>query len=1154
MNYDILDLRGLTIRAFYSSGGKKAEEGFANFMERFLDPLLSKGAQPINIILVGEGGNQRRRDIYEKYKFKPEQDAEDEAVTEQKRLAHKMIYKFMLGLGCPAVSTKFCEADDTIGLLCQKLEGTKTVWTVDKDLTAICNSDLSPDDETTVMLSDGLAEEVEGIPFYQVGGRMVTLYKSIVGDASDQYKGVPGMGPAAFSKLVQEYGWDGCDQLIEAVDSGDFRELEEYRGEKPIAKLLDNKDSWRTSWLLAKLHPEWCYQTYQRKAVRPEWEKRLPEMWRLEKVMTKLGLPLELLDKYRKYTVNATLIECGDTILDAALAELKMTPVLAFDYESYDPIMHEPYRVAKKGRGFVDVLSQEQVGMSFVTGANLQNAYYLPVKHRDTNNHAPAVIEGTLVAMSEAEEETGAPITAHNASFERAVSLTNLEIEFDTMHDTTIMSSYVDENSRASLKYLSKALLNYDQATYADTVGDGDMTDISGEEVLQYGCDDSIVCGHLHVLFKLIMQCEDTWNFYCKNEPYFETLTTPQFVSGIPIDFEKMEGLDKADTEVLKSSLSELQDTLKEHCSKLDENAFHTLWAEVLQYETAKLEEAADKKADKKEEAGEFDDEIYPKSDFLSEERDKFPDILDKKEEEFRGKCIYKTFAPKEPEFTRQWVSDVAKSLGLPGVRSIRREKLADYADGIRLQTGEDLELTREQTQFVQIVDLLSEDNAQEDFLEFAADVAGEVEDGRPKYPDLWEGTELNVNSPPQMAQLFYGMMGLPILIRNEAKEGSKRDQFSLEGAPSTGSIAMETWKAELEDDDWRKAAIENVLSIRAVNTKRGLYYRPYPLWAAPQDGRIHPQIKNCGTITRRPSGTSPNILQVSKKDPQIRQTFLPQSRGEVVVSIDFSQQELAILAAMSQDENLLSCYTGPLDKRRDVHSMTGMAVLEAHAHRRTSYAEFVSLLREGDPEVILARKQAKMVNFLIVYGGSAAGLSRKLVVPKSMAKKFYDGFHKTYPSVADYQNRMVTSARKQGFVLTPFGNRKHCYPMFSASEYARSSWERQSINFPIQGGAADVLKMLLAAVVQDGVFERTKALMYAPVYDEVVSSVPVKGVAEYVQTMQKLMSIEIPGTTPVVLTTDVSIGKTWGRQLEISSPHATEEEITGTLKKLEVE
>ncbi len=262
----------------------------------------------------------------------------------------------------------------------------------------------------------------------------------------------------------------------------------------------------------------------------------------------------------------------------------------------------------------------------------------------------------------------------------------------------------------------------------------------------------------------------------------------------------------------------------------------------------------------------------------------------------------------------------------------------------------------------------------------------------------------------------------------------------------------------------------------------------------------------------------------------------------QLVVSIDFVQQELAILAGLSGDENLLSCYVG--DNKRDVHARTGVEIMNMMQGRRENYRivnydEFAAILADKNHEWHkeankVRKKYAKTTNFLLVYGGSAAGLSRKVIVPLAMAETFVTAFHKAYPRVEKFQEKVIQFGRKYGYVLTAFGNRKHCVGIRSKNKREAASWERQAINAPIQSTAADVLKLVLRKIVMTRLCEETGATLYAPVYDELVASVPVSKVIEFIERLSKIMQMAIP-RTPVVLDTSASFGLNWGDQIELN-------------------
>ena len=266
----------------------------------------------------------------------------------------------------------------------------------------------------------------------------------------------------------------------------------------------------------------------------------------------------------------------------------------------------------------------------------------------------------------------------------------------------------------------------------------------------------------------------------------------------------------------------------------------------------------------------------------------------------------------------------------------------------------------------------------------------------------------------------------------------------------------------------------------------------------------------------------------------------------EVVVSIDFVQQELVILAGESGDENLRACYSGPMETRRDVHTSTGVTIYNLRNREKppVDYIGYTKLMASGegddDPDLtrrptVVRKVYAKRTNFLASYGGGPSGLARKLIVPKEVAIEFLDGFFGSYPKVKDYQEDRAALARNTGFVKTCFGNRRHLYMIHDANKALSASAERQAGNYPIQGGAADVLKVVMREYVKRGVAQKTGATLYAPIYDELVLSCPISKVYVLVEMLADIMEMELPGLN-IKLDTSVSIGANWGEQVEIGS------------------
>lgn len=1125
----IFDLRGLVLHAYYRSPESYAYE----FLNIYILPLLRRGIAPIQMIAVLEGSNARRRAYQDTYKTSKAKEAEPEEETRAKAEAVEAVQRILMHMGVTLVKTPNLEADDTIAYLAQGLKGQKVIYTVDHDLMALWGKDVR------LMVTDrnqGKPVEKNSFKMFDLDTgewdpSIVTLYKSIVGDTSDNIGGVKGLGEKTFIGLLAEIGRAGADDLVTIVKTQDWAWLKHAaEGHKVLTKLYNQREEWNLSWLLASLHPEWCHETFRGRIVAPVWAKRVPQRENLLREFTRRGIE-DVFEDYAHVCVETFLLDSKKaaelSVEDDIIKPMKDSPAIAFDWETYDSLKHPGYQEARGG--YVDVLSQKLTGGSFCYGPNFNKCFYVPVNHRDTMNLEADDIRYLL------EEVQHKPLIAQNAMFEMVVAKTNLDWEFplnNLPHDTKIMCSYVDENTESGLKLMSKKFLNFDQLNYSEVVpSGGDMRDVSGAEVLKYGCDDSIVTAHLAVLFQIIMECESTWDFYSENERHFWQAHLDPFIKGIPVDFDKMAEFQQADAQLYAETEEKLRDILRQRCSQ-GANV-KTLWSELKPYYEAQYEAKCIK-------AGKEMD------------REELDEILRTKLEELTESVKYRDYGPPT-RLKAVHVSAAARALGLPAIRSLSEDRLDFWCRSI-LEQAEEVGFTPEQERFVTRLHLAKDVLAVElnaPKSEVAIEFVEAMREAWDISKERWEGTELNVGSPKQMAELFYGMLGLDILIRNQSAEGSVRDVFEMEGSPATNDLAMKTWLVELEEDDWRREVIELISIMRACKQRESLYYRPYPLWKSPIDGRIHPQFNNCGTITRRPTGSSPNLLQVSKhKDGgRMRSTILPQNDNEVVVSIDFSQQELALLAAVSGDENLLACYSGPVETRRDVHTMTSTTIMNIYNRREGneewSYDDYNRIRKDSSHESFkrskeVRDKQGKPTNFLLVYGGSSVGLARKLIVNKELAEQIYEGFHETYPGVERFQERAIKFAEKYGYYPTVYGNRKHTPNILDKDGAKRASAQRQVVNMPMQGSAADILKMVLKEYNTQRIAEKTGSTLYACVYDEIVASVPKTKVREYILKMVEIMQLPIPNS-PVRLVAEASLGPSWGEQYELEGDHSEE-------------
>ena len=1156
----LLDLRGLVLHSYYGSAGgadkvrdeegvlrPTAISGMDDFIRRYLLPILGQTA-PVNIIGVLEGmnGNVRRRTLFGQYKEKAGQDDGSKIVTAEKDKLLSAVQKLLLGLGAVLVKTPCAEADDTIAYLCKNLKGGKLVYTMDGDLLQLVRPGIA-------VMQKGEYKEVYRTKDVEVPLQpynLVALFKSIVGDSSDGYPGVKGLGPKAWLALCDKYGYDGMAELEKCVSFSNFDDIAEALKDNhspELEKLYNARDEWASSYRLAILHPEWCELSFQDKVIAPIWGKRVPSEKRLLDVLEPMGLTHHC-DAFKRFMPRTWLYDKpysltqDNTKLFAAMRESRF---VAFDYESYDKLKHEGFRKAKPG--YVDVLNQVMTGCSFAFGSNFQYCFYMTTKHRDTKNVAPDLVKGVLMSMG---EQT---LIAHNSMFEQVVTYTNFDgLKLPNILDTVIMSSYVDENLTAGLKFLSKHWLNYDQTKYSDVVKhDQDMRDISGPEVLQYGCDDSIVTAHLAVLFNIIMECEGTWDFYAQNEPYFEKAMLTSFVRGVTLDYERLDELKKEDDELYKATYDELRQMLEVNCANINDDGYATLWAEIEPFERAKLEETERKKV----EAARAEMTVIDVST-LEAVASKWEANTVKRLEEKRKKlyllCKYSSIQAPTFGTIKSDIAKIGKCLKLPAIRSIKADWINTYCTGITAQVEAGAEINDKQSYFL---DTLKAAAVDRDMIAVDA-----LEAWMNNYAQgdetLWNGDQLNAGSPDQMAQLFYGKMGLPVLLRNFSKTGTdRRSLFSLEGAPSTNENAIRTWLINLKEESWQYKVLMSVLTIRGIRTRRSLYYVPYPLWQSPVDGMTHPQIRNCGTVTRRPSGTSYNIFQVSKTkdDGKIRSVFIPRSDNELIVSIDFVQQELVIIAGESGDANLRACYTG--DERKDVHTLTGWKIYNAQSPGQApiTYEAYAALVQAKDKKASdIRKKYAKNTNFLEVFGGGPQGMARKIIVPLAMAEQFDASFHSAYPGIKPYQERRASEARRFGRVRSCFGTVRHLPDIHSKNKKKSSAAGRQAGNFPVQGGAADVLKKVMRGYVIKQIEERFGSTILGPVYDEIVASVPKEHIFNYVNELADIMEIALPGLD-ITLSTSVSIGRNWGQQIELGT-RPSKELVQNTITEIEGE
>ena len=310
-------------------------------------------------------------------------------------------------------------------------------------------------------------------------------------------------------------------------------------------------------------------------------------------------------------------------------------------------------------------------------------------------------------------------------------------------------------------------------------------------------------------------------------------------------------------------------------------------------------------------------------------------------------------------------------------------------------------------------------------------------------------GMEFNTASPAQVGEVLFAHLKI-----DEKAKKTKTGQYS-----TTEEVLM-----KLRD---RHPLIDKILELRGLRKLLSTYVNALPALVNPRTGRIHTTYNQTVTATGRLSSTNPNLQNIpvrSDDGKEIRRAFIP-SDGNVFFSADYSQIELRLVADLSNDSTMLDAFAN----NEDIHAITAAKIYHEPLDKVTSDQ----------------RRKAKTANFGILYGISAFGLSQRLNIPRSEAKMLIDGYFETFPKVKEYIEKSVAHAREQGYVTTLFGRRRMLPDINSRNAVVRSFSERNAVNAPIQGTAADVIKIAMIAIHRRFEEEGIKSRMILQVHDE---------------------------------------------------------------------
>ncbi|MEJ6949944.1 DNA polymerase I [Natronospora cellulosivora (SeqCode)] len=363
-----------------------------------------------------------------------------------------------------------------------------------------------------------------------------------------------------------------------------------------------------------------------------------------------------------------------------------------------------------------------------------------------------------------------------------------------------------------------------------------------------------------------------------------------------------------------------------------------------------------------------------------------------------------------------------------------------------------------------------------------------ELEDISAKIYEL-AGEEFNINSPKQLGVILFEKLALPVI---------KKTKTSY----STSAKVLE----ELED---KHEIIPLIINYRQLMKLKSTYVDALPPLINPETGRIHTSFNQMVTATGRLSSTDPNLQNIpirTEEGREIRKCFVPAGEDWLLLAADYSQVELRVLAHISSDSNLLDAYKNG----DDIHTQTASEVFEVPAEEVSSNM----------------RRHAKVINFGIAYGMSSYGLARDLNISRAEADNYINKYFERFTSVKKYMDDIVEKAKEDGFVSTIFNRRRYVPEIKSRNFHRRSFAKRTAINTPIQGSAADIMKIAMIKVYETLEEKEYRARMLLQVHDELVLEVHRDDINEVAKIlkyeMEKAVDLDVP------LIADLQLGKNW--------------------------
>ncbi len=374
---------------------------------------------------------------------------------------------------------------------------------------------------------------------------------------------------------------------------------------------------------------------------------------------------------------------------------------------------------------------------------------------------------------------------------------------------------------------------------------------------------------------------------------------------------------------------------------------------------------------------------------------------------------------------------------------------------------------------------------------EFAEGLRRELVEREARIREMADEPSLNISSPKQVGDLLFDKLKLDPRAKKSGKGQYTTDEATL--------VAIAD----------RHPIVDEILEFRAVKKLLSTYIEPFPSYISEKDGRVHTTFNQALTATGRLSSSNPNLQNIpvrTERGKEIRKAFVPGIPDGLIVSADYSQIELRIMAHLSCDTHLTQAFRDGVD----VHAATAAKIFRIPVEKVT---------REQ-------RGMAKTANFGIMYGISSFGLAQRLHLSRTAAKELIDGYFEAFPAIRGFIDDSISFARENGYVETLFGRRRYLPDISARNATVRALAERNAVNAPIQGTSADIIKLAMIRVAEKLKEEGLRSRMVLQIHDELLFEAPAEEVPKLQKLVKDVMENVIQLSVP--LTVECSSGNNW--------------------------